>query len=634
MRTIERRLARAVALAVAGCALIAACQDTDKLYEVEGDPIFQAPVDVGQAAGLPNGDLAITSWDLWSFNYDAPDAFGRATGKLGRYGQVTTIFAAPFDVAYGYDVTTHVAGNRVDPRRPAPTNAVGAARRLQFLAPSFLEEESIWDLSGYVDSLKANTTYTIVLARMATVVNGQLDAEERVVQGTVTEPDSLYFLGGTPGGTPSSACDMTVVTAINTNTNPVVLGQIRSNDSGTILVFGCLMAPVGNAPWWRSAGVTTPAPADSVPFGDNAFGGKVDLGQFNYLLVYEGSLTPAEVVTSAPAVRAQIGPDIDANGNAINNGFAPFPADAYTTEQLVKAPAGEGGPGGLRVRVYHLDGLTSGMTYQAWLYNPGTGAVVPAPVNWVIEEEIRELTDAGDLIIRYETVASGSSSTFPGQGGAGTFRHTFTVQTQSGGPRVGEFTHFLISIESGGPASSPSAAIPVWRQFTDERGTPQDFFDDAYIPGNINFGTFRMTGGLPYTFTPGGTARADFHGGNLRIVAERLSRPPVGYYYAGWLFNDNTGTAVYLGPLTTPPPGEVSLYDADVNTGLPGVTTDGIVRASVSATEASVGGKFYDYNAIRITLEPKSSPESVPAPTVIMAGPVPDPVLQQRPGGQ
>ncbi|HEX7087135.1 MAG TPA: hypothetical protein VF198_12270, partial [Vicinamibacterales bacterium] len=96
MRTIERTLARAGVLAVAGAALVAACSETDKLYEVEGDPIFEAPVDVAEAAGLPTGELAIRSWDLWSFDFEAPDAFGRATGKLGLYGEVETIFAAPF----------------------------------------------------------------------------------------------------------------------------------------------------------------------------------------------------------------------------------------------------------------------------------------------------------------------------------------------------------------------------------------------------------------------------------------------------------------------------------------------------------------------------------------------------------
>ncbi|HEX7092018.1 MAG TPA: hypothetical protein VF192_18010, partial [Longimicrobiales bacterium] len=348
---------------------------------------------------------------------------------------------------------------------------------------------------------------------------------------------------------------------------------------------------------------------------------------------YEGSLTPAEVVTSAPAVRAQIGPDIDANGGAINNGFAPFPPSRYTTEELVKAPSGEGGPDSMRIQVYHLDGLASGSTYQAWLYNPGTGAIASPSVDWVIEEEIRELTDAGDVIITYDTVGAGSGSTFPGQGGPGTFRHTLTVATRSGGPRVSEYTHFLISIESGGQAATPSASIPVWRQFTDERGTPEDYFDDAYIPGDISFGTFPLSG-LPYVFTPRGTGRADFHGGDLRVIAEQLSRPPVGYYYAGWLVNDETGAAVYLGPLTSSPPGAQSLFDADVNPGLPGVTPDGILRAALTVTESSVGGKFYDYNAIRITLEPKSSPESVPAPSVVLGGPVPDPVLLQRPSGE
>src|SRR5690606_15866241 len=90
MRTMKRTVARTGVLAVAGAALIAACSEREKLYEVEGDPIFQSPVDVAQATGLPNGTLTLDRYKVIDYDLSVPDAFGRATTSAsGLYGHQT-----------------------------------------------------------------------------------------------------------------------------------------------------------------------------------------------------------------------------------------------------------------------------------------------------------------------------------------------------------------------------------------------------------------------------------------------------------------------------------------------------------------------------------------------------------------
>lgn len=629
MRTMERTLARAGILAVAGAALIAACSDTDKLYEVEGDPIFQAPVDVAQAAGVPTGDLAINRYKVIGYDLDVPDAFGRATTTAsGLFGHNTGTSSGNY-----WGVGLHTAAQ--DPRLPALTAAGPSGGGAAFIGGPDAwmgpGEFNFW-FDGTTTVGVPGTRYVAALARYAVVPRGELDHAEMLLEGVVTNPDSLVLVDLNPGGSLDIGDNFDGpcrdLSAAQAESNPLFLGSTIAEDDGTV----ALDLAICSGLWYSDgAAINKTGEAPIAPNVNKVFGAP----QFNYIVWYEVD-GGGNVRLDRPLVRRQLAPDLTLDGSAVtNNAMAPFPVAQATTEQLLAGPGFAGAPDSVTVRVYHLDGL-EGKVYHAWLYSNLTGEVAPAPGNWVVEEEIRKVTDAGDVIIEYDTVATASgSAVMAGAGGGGVFRHTFrTSDALLNGDFIHRYTHVLISIESGQGASRPSAEIPVWRQFADKRGTETDYFDDAFLPGPVAFGTFRMDG-LPYIFGPRGTARADFHGGNLRIIAEQLSRPPVGYYYAGWLFNDNTGAAVYLGPLTSEPPGAQSLFDADVSTELPGVTSDGIVRAALTAVESSLGGgRFYNYNAIRITLEPKASPESVPAPTVILAGPVPDPVLQQRPDGQ
>ncbi len=105
-------------------------------------------------------------------------------------------------------------------------------------------------------------------------------------------------------------------------------------------------------------------------------------------------------------------------------------------------------------------------------------------------------------------------------------------------------------------------------------------------------------------------------GGRLTKVSvdlRNLPLPPVGYFYEGWLVNAETGQAMSMGPVTTLPPDTVSLFDADVNLDLPGVTATGIrfanVQVPIDSTGVIVkqdGGTFtVNLSGFVLTLEPK-----------------------------
>ncbi len=627
MRTMKRTVARTGVLAVAGAALIAACSEREKLYEVEGDPIFQSPVDVAQATGLPNGTLTLDRYKVIDYDLSVPDAFGRATTSAsGLYGHQTGTASGNY-----WGIALHTRAQ--DPRLPALTAVEASGGGAAYIGgpDAWMDpgEFNFW-FDGTVVGVPG-TRYVAALARYAVVPRGELDHVEILLNGTITLPDSLVLVDPNPGGSVELGDNFSGpcrdLEEAQETANPLFLGSTIAEDDGSVLLDLNICSGL-----WYASGLAIDQ-TDKTPIAPNV-NKPFRAPQFNYIVWYEMD-ADGNVLLDRPLVRRQVAPDLTVDGSGIvNNAMAPFPTARATTEQLLAGPGFAGAPDSLTLQVYHLGDLGS-KVYHAWLYNNLTGEVVPAPGNWVVEEEIRRVTDAGDVVIEYETVTTANgTAAVPGAGGGGVFRHTFrTSDALLNGDSIHRYTHLLVSIENGPGAGRPSAEIPLWRQFADKRGTDSNYFDDAFLPGTIAFGTFRLDA-LPYIYEPRGTAKADFHGGNLRIVAEQLSRPPVGYYYAAWLVNESTGALAYLGPLTSPPPGSKSLFDADVDSGLPGVTADGIVRAAVTVSESSIGGKFYDFNTIRVTLEPKASPGKVPAPTIILAGPVPDPLLQQRPGNE
>ncbi len=150
---------------------------------------------------------------------------------------------------------------------------------------------------------------------------------------------------------------------------------------------------------------------------------------------------------------------------------------------------------------------------------------------------------------------------------------------------VGNFTDVFFTIESGTGAETPSNVTAIWAQYTDQGGTPLDFGDDESADATSLFGTFNAAdAAASRIFSEADVVQSSGMGGvrdgEVSIDVRNLPLPPVGFYYEGWLVGPN-GNAVSMGPITTLPPDTVSLFDADINQSLPGVTSTGIRFANL-----------------------------------------------------
>lgn len=134
----------------------------------------------------------------------------------------------------------------------------------------------------------------------------------------------------------------------------------------------------------------------------------------------------------------------------------------------------------------------------------------------------------------------------------------------------------LVSLE-GAAATAPSAAQFLWRR----HGVGGD--------GGLTFGTFggpdvaNEIAANDYVFPAAGSGRAGIRGPEISVDFTNVARPPVGFYYAGYIV-DSLGAGVLVDTLRSAYSGvtsesRVSLFDADVNDLLPSVVEDGI-RAS------------------------------------------------------
>jgi hypothetical protein len=300
---------------------------------------------------------------------------------------------------------------------------------------------------------------------MALTVNGTLDTEEMLLTGTVTEPDELTYLGGTEAGYPTIICNFSFFSNVDGDMNPLALGIVTTDAAGDVTV-DCVPRAVGTSPWWRNnVDDVPPGAADSTAAGVNATtadGGGVALGQYNYVLLIEGvGVAGNEVPDANPTVRIQIGPDIDASGNVIPNAFAPFPDGAASDAELLAGPGGFGQASEVMFSATNLAPLAG--AYQVWLLNEETGEMSSPNGDVTVTNE----DDMGMEVI----VSQSTGNTFNTTDESDVV--TFVTSDAINGAPIGNNTHVFVSIE-GAAAGTPSAAQPLWGQFTDMMGMPEN----------------------------------------------------------------------------------------------------------------------------------------------------------------
>jgi hypothetical protein len=376
---------------------------------------------------------------------------------------------------------------------------------------------------------------------------------------------------------------------------------------------------------------------DSIPFSANTGVDGVDLAvpSYNYLVLVEGEGDAVDPVPAGPhAMRWQVGNDIDLSGAGINNAIGPYPDRAATAAELLAGPGVAGKASGMDLTFTNLAGL-SGFVYQVWLWNAETGSIISPTGDWVATA----LDEDGTPV----QVGSGTGTTTFNTAADQTV--TFSTSDAQAGQSIGDFTHVFLSIESAA-AGSPSARQPLFAQFTDMAGAPNDPFQWTFNnTADMTFGTFGS--GDPVAWDFGGIGEGGFWGSQcndaprcsgpsdiLVVQYRNLQLPPMGYFYEGWLV-DEDGNAVNVGSLVSfEDDPHVSLRDIDLDGTLTTFATDEMLIRSTSLVRASQLGAaaFADFAEFRLTLSPKARTGALP-PTTALGNVTPEPLRDRATGG-
>lgn len=505
-----------------------------------------------------------------------------------------------------------------------------------------------WTIMMDLDNIGPDSAWVAMgLVRYAVQVNGLVDHLELWVEGQVLEPDALVLLGGAPGGYPEHQADHWHEQG--NNTDPAACPQAPSSANPFIFGHARLGATSGNvdpkdpgadfsgetdADWcFTSTGVWDDTETGLTPLAPNEFV-SFDFPQYNYFVVWEFDEATNTILYDRPLLRAQIGVDLDLNGNPIPHAFAPFPfpiAHAYnvqfpTLEDFLAHPAVAAGAQAVEMIVRDLKPLAGGRAYQIWTYDEVEGETVRVPARYVLQRpDTVGVDELGEPIIQWVDVGDTALvQSFNGEFG---HRHVVVVRNRDVeelGIRLSQFTHVVLTIGGNGDADPASYPTPVWYRYTDQNGTRQDLFDnELFLSGStsVHFDPSRATLAIGWKAFGGGSVEFMSDVG-FGVRLDRLARPPLGYYYGIWLWNEATGAAVSGGPITTPAPEFASLRDADLETG-PFVTSTEILQSVTWLEWAEVGADFRNYTHVLVTLEPKDGVTDRPAPTVVLEAAVP-----------
>ena len=189
-------------------------------------PVLKVVMATSGEAKFPSGSTELSETVISGFDTSVPDAFARGTNPedeyIARSGGGFT--GTAFPVAEGFRNSSQ------DQRLPALVESSASVGDWYAMwEPGFAGADGAWNLWGDIRGLAPNTEYTVVLARMATKVNGELDQNQVLLGRSVTDPDELVFLGGAPGGINPPQADFAALFPFTGDQNPVaVFAKSRS----------------------------------------------------------------------------------------------------------------------------------------------------------------------------------------------------------------------------------------------------------------------------------------------------------------------------------------------------------------------------------------------------------------------
>jgi hypothetical protein len=251
----------------------------------------------------------------------------------------------------GSEESTQPVGTAdVDTRKPLLTMPT-ASYEWDFLdiALAVWTEEGDWDFCSQFCCATPGTQYVAGLERNALQVNAELDAEAVLLNQPITAPDSLYWLGGTPGGDHTRAGDLWNADApypAEKNANPLIFGYVSADGDGMVYLDAVVRYADagGNTVWMptldpdQNLAVVAPNQAESFDFPN-----------YNYLTFWETN-PDGSPDYSRPLARYQIGVDLNASGAPVNNAIALFPDAGLSLRELAQTDFALSWPDSVRFR--------------------------------------------------------------------------------------------------------------------------------------------------------------------------------------------------------------------------------------------------------------------------------------------
>ena len=257
----------------------------------------------------------------------------------------------------------------------------------------------------------------------------------------------------------------------------------------------------------RTATTAAEFTAANAPFGSNEVGASVAPGQYNYLLLYEGAPSEDAIPAGSPTVRMQLGPDIDADGNVINNAMGPFPAGVVPNAPELSGGANSfAAPGQIDVTLEGFSPLSGG-SYQLWLYDAGSGSYAAADATFYPAMDM-------EMMMMGSTFSPSSSEDVYHA------KMEVTMDQDFAG-----FTHVAVSAESG-QAGSPTGGPFLFQEYLTSANLMQQ--------GGMTFGHLGSDGEIE-PFSTGGSGSGSFYENSLLVELNRIPAPPPGLHYQSYL---------------------------------------------------------------------------------------------------
>jgi hypothetical protein len=286
----------------------------------------------------------------------------------------------------------------------------------------------------------------------------------------------------------------------------------------------------------------------------------------------------------------------------------------------------------LTINLSYLPPLPAGSVYQVFLVDSqkveGTANnLIPATGRLIRTVRTRRpvTRDSSVAVVSVDTTAS--TNTILATDTTESF--SFLITNASLGDLIANYSHVVVAVSPTAVTAPGRLERTVRRGFLS--GRYRNAANNSFSNPTFTFGSFAIDANRRLPFVVSGSQNGAFWGDQIRVNFRNLIRPPEGFQYAGWLIDDRTGREVRIGTLSTPPPENRSLANADVENGS-FLSGSAVLAAQLRGDTASLGDiRWDDFTRFALLLEPKGTPTKASSALVIAAQ-IPNAVATRHPG--